>query len=156
MIVLDLACDAGHRFEGWFASAEAFEDQHARGLVSCPECGSSAVTRRPSAPYVQTPRQTPRAPQAEQAAPPAKPAPAASERALTAADAQSMLKALLRQAARNTENVGDKFAEEARRIHHGEAESRDIRGRATRDELESLLDEGISVLPVPPEDDPVH
>jgi len=139
LIVLDLQCERGHGFEGWFASSTAFEDQLASGQVSCPSCGALRVLRRPSAPYIQT-RPT--------AAPSSvKPDPAGAE-----ALADRLL-AHLRAGARGLEDVGERFADEARRIHNGDAESRGIKGRASGDELRDLLDEGISVLPVPPDED---
>lgn len=133
MIVLNLSCDNEHRFEGWFANANAFADQSARGLVQCPHCGSKHIERRPTAPYVNTsaPRGESSAPQ-----PPADPA---------------QVIAALRMAARSAEDVGEQFPDEARRIHYGEAETRSIRGRASSDELGELLEEGILVLPVPDE-----
>lgn len=138
LIVIDLQCEDGHTFEGWFASSDAFEEQLAQGLVTCPSCGNGRVRRRPSAPYVQTRRS---------ADPPLSPNPAAVE-ALT-----QQLLAHLRHTARGLEDVGERFAEEARRIHYGDAESRGIKGRADGEELHDLLDEGILVLPVPPDED---
>lgn len=108
-----------------------FASQHARGLVECPQCGSTHVERRPSAPYVNT------ATRRGDAAP-ASPDPA-------------QVAAALRLAARNAEDVGEQFPVEARRIHYGEAEARNIRGRASGDDLGELLEEGILVLPVPDE-----
>jgi hypothetical protein len=131
VIVLDLSCDNEHRFEGWFANADAFANQLARGLVECPQCGSRHVERRPSAPYVNTAvsRDSTTPPQ-----PPADPA---------------QVIAALRLAARAAEDVGERFPDEARRIHYGESEARNIRGRASGDDLGELLEEGIMVLPVP-------
>lgn len=140
MIVLDLSCDREHRFEAWFASGDAFESQLAAGLVSCPHCGSSAIRRLPSAPYVQTSSHS--AP-----ATPAAPDPQAIARRLIEA---------LRQAASQSEDVGERFAEEARRIHHGNAEERPIRGQAKAAEMIELMEEGIPVLPVPPDKEDLH
>lgn len=145
MIVFNLGCDKDHRFEGWFASAEAFEGQRARGLVSCPVCGSAAVERLPSAPYVVTRQQTRPAGTPDTAVAAAPAAPMTPEAAT--------VMALLRRLARESEDVGERFPEEARRIHYGDAEARSIRGQAGRDDLEELLEEGIMVLPVPDEDD---
>lgn len=133
MIVLNLCCDKQHLFEGWFANADAFADQRSRGLVECPQCGSTHIERRPSAPYVNT--STPRG----DAAPPQPPVDPAQ------------VMAALRLAARSAEDVGEQFPLEARRIHYGEAEARNIRGRASGDDLGELLEEGILVLPVPEE-----
>lgn len=138
MIVLDLECEQGHGFEGWFASGAAFEEQFARGQVCCPNCGTLRVVRRPSAPYVQT-RQA--------AVPSSTPGPAA-----VAALTQEIL-AHLRRRARGLEDVGKRFAEEARRIHYGDSEPRGIKGQASGEDLRDLLEEGIAVLPVPSDED---
>ncbi len=144
MIVLDLSCTNAHRFEGWFASSADFESQLAGGLVACPSCGDTRVQRLPSAPYVLT-----------RSAPAPKP-PAASDtsRAAPALPSQVVAQVVgaLREMARKAEDVGDRLAEEARRIHYGDAEARDIRGAASRDDIAELLDEGIVVLPVPPDE----
>ena len=163
MIVVDLSCPAEHIFEGWFATGASFEDQLERGLVSCPVCSSTHIRRLPSAPYVQTrptAREQPppgRAEAAPQGPAPTPPAPRTSAAAgatpgLPAALAQALT--TLRQLARSAEDVGERLPEEARRIHYGEAEVRNIRGAASRDEVDALLEEGIMVLPVlPPEED---
>ena len=139
MIVLDLSCEHAHRFEAWFASSEAFESQLAAGLVSCPHCHSRQIRRLPSAPYVQT---------ASHSAPTLPPP---DPKAIAA-----RLVEALRAAASQSEDVGERFAEEARRIHHGDAEERAIRGKANRNDLLELIDEGIPVLPVPPDKDDLH
>ena len=137
MIVLDLHCDHDHAFEGWFVSHEAFADQLAQGLIACPRCGSLAVRRKPSAPYLNT--RTPAAnPEADAAA--------------AHAQLAQRLVHRLREAARSAENVGEDFVDEARRIHYGESEDRAIRGQASRTDVRELIDEGIFVLPVPDED----
>lgn len=138
MIVLNLLCSNGHRFEGWFASTEAFRAQSARALVHCPQCRASEVSQLPSAPHV-----------ARGTDPVRSPAPPAPE-ALT-------LHKALAAMARNAENVGERFPEEARRIHYDEAPARTIRGVASHDETRELLDEGILVLPAPvPPDEEIH
>ena len=134
MLVLNLGCEQGHRFEGWFGSADDFESQHVRGLVSCPVCASSQVQRLPSAPRVKVSKA--REPQAAQ--------PAAQ-----AVDPQQTALQLVRQMLAKTEDVGDRFAEEARRIHYGEAEQRGIRGRASRDDALALAEEGIEIIALP-------
>ena len=139
MIVLDLICDREHRFEAWFASADAFDKQLAAGLVECPHCNSHAVRRLPSAPYVQTSSHS---------------APALPEPD-PAAIAARLVEAL-RSAASQSEDVGERFPEEARRIHRGDAEERAIRGKAKHSDLLELIDEGIPVLPVPPDKDDLH
>lgn len=137
MIVLDLSCDQEHRFEAWFASSDAFDAQLKAGLVSCPQCSSRQIHRLPSAPYVQTSSHSA----------PAKPDPQAIAARLVEA---------LRTAARNSEDVGERFADEARRIHYGKAEERPIRGKADHDDMIELIEEGIPVLPVPPDKDDLH
>lgn len=159
MIVLDLSCANEHRFEGWFASSAAFEDQRSQGLVSCPVCNTAAVRRLPSAPYVQTrSAQTPASSGAQASWAPALPtrAPATPVSGLPSPAAVAELLGTLRRMAKSAEDVGERLPEEARRIHYGEAEARDIRGAASRDEVEELLEEGIVVLPVPPQDDDLH
>lgn len=124
MKVLDLQCSHGHVFEGWFASHEDYESQRERGLLTCPVCEDAQVNKMLSAPRLNL-AQTP--PQQMQAA---------------------MLK-MVRHVMANTEDVGNRFAEEARKIHHGQAQERSIRGQASREETEALLDEGIDILPLP-------
>ncbi len=136
MIVLDLRCDEQHRFEGWFASADEFEQQRATGMVACPVCGSTRIERLLSAPYVQTSHK-----------------PTGTTTAVDAATLARQLAAGLRAMAAAADDVGRQFPDEARRIHHGESERRSVRGQASRDEVEALLDEGIAILPVPGDDD---
>ena len=159
MIVLDLCCSQDHRFEGWFASADAFEEQCARQLVSCPVCGSSTVRRLPSAPYVQTRHAAPADETASgQPAKPAAAPPASGSSPRPPAAAVEQVLQMLQHMSRNAEDVGERLPEEARRIHYGEAEVRDIRGQASAEDVEELLDEGIMVLPLPalPGDDELH
>lgn len=130
MKVLDLQCPHGHRFEGWFASADEFEAQLSRKLVECPVCGATEVSRMPSAPRLNLSGAT----QAQQADP----------RAL---QAQAMR--ALREVLAKTENVGERFAEEARRIHYNEAPARSIRGVTTPEDARALAEEGIDVMPLP-------
>jgi hypothetical protein len=139
MKVLNLGCALNHRFEGWFASEDDFQSQSARGLIECPLCGDKAVTRLPSAPHLNVSKA--REPEAD------KPADAPVEMTMQAAWLQAV-----RHVIANTVDVGDRFAEEARRIHYGEVDMRAIRGQATRDEAKALVEEGIDVMsiPVPP------
>ena len=133
MIVFDLQCTHGHGFEGWFDSGEAFERQLASDLVRCPVCDVASVTRVPSA-RVSVPRgeaSAPSAPESVAGLPP------------------EMLKKL-RDAVRNTENVGRRFPEEARKIHYEEVPHRAIRGTATSEEAKELADEGVDFAPIPP------
>ncbi len=144
MKVLNLQCAHQHSFEGWFASEEDFQGQLARGLVACPLCGDCAIAKMPSVPRLNL------AGSREAAEPPAA-APAAQQAAMLPADPrlQAAWLRMVRQVMANTEDVGPRFAEEARRIHYGEAEERGIRGQASRQETEALLEEGIGVLPLP-------
>ena len=141
MIIFDLRCGEGHVFEAWFASSVAYEDQQARGLVACPLCGSAEIAKAPMAPAVG----------AKGNASPAR----APEPSLFSGTPDSV-KAMLAAAAavqkhmlENSEAVGDRFAAEARAIHLGEADKRAIHGRATRDEAESLIEEGVPIAPLP-------
>jgi hypothetical protein len=134
MIVYPLACDAGHEFEGWFASAEACDRQAEAGQIQCPSCSSAEVRKLPAAPHVHT--------SAGEAALPRGPDDASRPQALAA-----LRKFILD----NTDNVGRKFPEIARRIHYREEEARNIRGVATPEEARDLHDEGIEALIVSPE-----
>jgi hypothetical protein len=144
MIVYDLACAQGHRFEGWFASGDAFAEQKARGLVSCPVCDARDVDRLPSA-RVSVPKASVPAPAPAPASAP--PAQAPSE---AVAGLPAELIAKLREIVRNTENVGQRFPEEARKIHYEEAPARPIRGQASPEEAAALIDEGIEFAPLLP------
>jgi len=141
VIVVDLICPAEHRFEGWFASQEAFEQQNAAGMVSCPNCGATHIRRLPSAPHLARATTPAPAPKAEPAAPPV---------------AIAKLIEAIREHAAKSEDVGNRFPEEARRIHYGDAEERAIRGQASPQEALDLLEEGISVLPVPQPKEDLH
>lgn len=170
MLVLNLACEAGHAFEGWFASATDFESQQERGLLSCPLCNSATVRRMPSAPRLNLssaaePKgvkgakgamaaETAKAGGARVAeTPPSLPAGTSLPEGVPpiAIELQKQVMQAVRTLMAKTEDVGDRFATEARRIHYGEAEERGIRGRATPDEARELADEGIDIvaLPVP-------
>ena len=150
MIVFDLECrEAHHRFEGWFGSSDDFTSQQARGLVSCPQCGSADVIKAPMAPNLarkgnQTPapRETvPAAPPSGPAGPPASPSPeaVAMMRALAMAQAEAL---------KSSRWVGGKFAEQARAMHYGEQDAEMIHGQATPDEARALIEEGVEVAPV--------
>lgn len=133
MIVYDLLCENAHRFEGWFASAEAFAHQHEAGHLSCPMCGSSSVQRQPSAPYVQT---------------------GGGDVAQTSVLAnpellENMRRKLVEVILQNTEDVGQRFPQEARAIHHKEAPERAIRGLASATDASELREEGIEVFSLP-------
>ncbi len=145
MIVYDLACTHGHRFEGWFGSSADYEYQHARGLLACPACGVSEVSKAPMAPAVPAKgnqRQEVLAP--EPARPMANmPMPPQVQQALAAlAKAQA-------EALKNSTWVGGKFAEESRAMHYGEREEAPIHGQATLAEAKALIEEGVPVAPLP-------
>lgn len=147
MIVFDLRCREGHRFEGWFGSAEDFESQKSRGLLACPSCGSAGVERTPSAARLNLGAPPPARPAQPQAA-----APAVGQDPFVAA--QILYSRLLDEILTRSEDVGGEFPAEARRIHRGESAARPIRGQASQEEHDALLEEGIPVVrvPVPPRD----
>lgn len=134
MIVLNLRCAMDHPFEGWFASPHAFDDQAAKGMLSCPVCGSVEINRLPSGPRVISHSS-------------ASKGKSLAEPELTP-EALSLLGALA-EAARTAEDVAERFPEEARKIHYGEVPARGIKGQASLAETRELLEEGIAVLPVP-------
>jgi hypothetical protein len=140
MIVFDLACADGHRFEGWFASSEDFAAQTARGLVECPQCGSQAVIKAPMAPAV--PRKGNQRDETRQvvANAPMPPEVAAALQHL----AQAQAKAL-----EGSKWVGNNFAEQSRAMHYGERSGELIHGRATPTEAKELHDEGVPIAPLP-------
>jgi len=151
MIVFDLLCSKGHRFEGWFNSAADYSSQKERGLVSCPKCSTTKVERVPSAT------------RANLGAQPPKPAPAAASNMVKTPEmdgkdafaiAQMLYSKMLDEILTKTEDVGREFANEARKIHYEEAPARAIRGQATNEEHDALVDEGIPVarFPLPPTD----
>ena len=141
MIVFDLGCGEGHVFEAWFGSSADYEDQRARGLVSCPICGASDVTKALMAPNVGAKGN--RAPAAVPMRSGRTPAPAEMKAALAAlAKAQAKL-------LEGSEHVGKRFADEARAIHDGDAPERPIHGQATHAEAKALIEEGVPVAPLP-------
>jgi len=146
MKVLDLRCGTGHSFEGWFASEDDYGSQRERGLLDCPVCGNAEVTRLPSAPRLNL---SGARPPVQPAAQPPAPAPAqVTELAMHGSAAQRFVKAVA-DLLNDTEDVGARFAEEARRIHYGESEFKAIRGQTTPQEREALADEGIEVFTLP-------
>jgi hypothetical protein len=143
MIVFDLHCSHAHAFEGWFESGDAYSDQRARQLVRCPVCDDPEIekrltsrvrVRKAKAPLRAKPAATP------------EPAPASD----VAAGLPVEVLDKLREIVRNTEDVGERFAEEARRIHYEEVPARAIRGHATREEAAELHEEGIDFAALPP------
>ena len=149
MIVFDLLCGSGHRFEGWFASADEFASQNGRGLVQCPGCGSAEVKRVPSAARfnlgAQPPAQKPAAKTAE-AAPEKTPEMEGKD---PFAIAQMLYSRMLDELLTKSEDVGKDFPAEARRIYYQETPARAIRGQATDQEHEDLVDEGIPIARLP-------
>lgn len=145
MKVLDLQCSNGHPFEGWFANEADFQSQHARGLLTCPLCSDSHITK-----VLAAPRLNLRAGKNKLAIPQENHA--GMETVSAKGDAQrELLRAWLgisRALMDSSEDVGNRFAEEARKMHYGEAEDRSIRGKATPQEFHELLDEGVEVLPL--------
>lgn len=196
MLVLNLACAAGHVFEGWFGSSADYDDQQQRGLLSCPLCNSPDVRRMLSAPRINlgasrapdiiqpagavpspvTPGASPaaahgapgharvdgradrsRAPATDEghrdsSAPSdrnAPPGPLSGEAPVLPIELQRQVLEAVRRVMAQTEDVGDRFADEARRMHYGDSEERAIRGRATPEEAQSLVEEGIEIVPLP-------
>ena len=149
MIVFDLLCSSGHRFEGWFGSAADFASQRERGLLVCPSCGSAHVERVPSATRANLGAEPPK---------PVQPAQPAKTPEMEGKDpfaiAQMLYSRMLDELLTKTEDVGKEFPAEARKIFYREAPERAIRGQATQEEHDELVDEGIPVarFPVPPKD----
>jgi hypothetical protein len=141
MKVLDLRCANGHAFEGWFASDDDFLDQGGRGLVECPLCADKAVTRLPSAPRLNLSGAREPVPLA--------PPEAGSAVEVRPADLQAAWLQTVRHLMTHTEDVGERFAEEARRIHYGEQPQRGIRGQATPEQRLALHEEGIETMSIP-------
>lgn len=135
MKVFNLNCEQQHAFEGWFASAEAFDAQLGDGRLQCPVCGSTAVSKALSAPRLNLGAEPPRQRQAT-----AMPTPE---------QMQALFLKMAREIVAGTEDVGERFAEEARRIHYKEAPERGIRGVTSREEADALEEEGIKVMPMP-------
>jgi hypothetical protein len=134
MIRYALACDREHEFEGWFGSSADFDDQQARGLVSCPVCASSAVRKQIMAPAVAGTKRKGR-----------------DEPAHPQAMMMEAMGRLRRHVEETFDDVGDAFAAEARAIHEGRAEDRGIYGQATPKEVRELIEDGVPIAPMPPE-----
>ncbi|MBX3597408.1 MAG: DUF1178 family protein [Rhizobiaceae bacterium] len=134
MIRFSLVCEKAHEFEGWFRSNDDFEKQSKRGFVDCPHCGSTRVEKALMAPAVSTSRKQ-------------------EKLALAMGEQQrramAELKAFAERVKADADYVGDKFAEEARKIHFGETDPRGIYGEATLDEVRSLAEDGVDFLPLP-------
>jgi hypothetical protein len=155
MIRYTLRCDRGHAFESWFQSSSAYESQEKRNLVNCPVCGSAKVERAIMAPQIVSkkgrdiaaPEPAPApapAPAPDVTAPASTPLMMAQERELRA-----KLRELRDHIVKNADNVGERFPNEARKMHYGDIEHRPIYGEASPDEARSLIEEGVEVSPLP-------
>ncbi len=162
MIVYDLHCANGHRFEGWFGSSSDFDDQQARGLVACPECGTVEISKAPMAPAVGAKGnqmvERPTAPAESNPAPLAlsggsKPAPntPVSNAPMPAEVKQALTKLAEAQqkALKNSTWVGKDFASQSREMHYGERDETAIHGQATPEEAKALAEEGVPIAPLP-------
>lgn len=134
MIRFSLHCDKDHEFEGWFSSSKDFDGQSERGLVECPICGSRQIGKSLMAPAVAISKDAPARPLAMD---PEK------------REMMRKLRDMVQVVKQNSEDVGDRFADEARKIHHGEAEARGIIGKASTDDAKSLIEDGIEIAPLP-------
>lgn len=147
MIVFDLSCADGHRFEGWFGSSADYAEQQAQGLLACPHCGSAEISKAPMAPAVPA--------KGNARAEPPSHAPEASQQLANAPlppQVQKALAALAKaqaEALKNSTWVGDKFAQETRAMHYGERDEAPIHGQATLAEAKALIEEGVQVAPLP-------
>ena len=148
MIHYQLQCAQGHGFDGWFRDSAAFDTQAAHGLVECPVCGATSVSRALMAPALSRSREVVPAPVT------APPAPAASAPVAVGGEGipdqvRALLQRLRAEVERNCDYVGGEFAQEARRIHSGESEKRGIYGETSPEEAEALADEGIEIGRIP-------
>jgi hypothetical protein len=145
MIHYDLQCEKGHGFDGWFSNSDAFDDQQKRGLVECTVCGSTQVQKQLMAPGIPTKSNKKAEAPVRVASGPVDP---------RHAQIMQMMREYRKHVETNAEDVGPRFAEEARKIHYKEAEDRGIRGQATPEEARELIEEGIDIHPLPvlPED----
>jgi len=143
MVIYDLICKRDHRFEGWFPSYESYQEQTQKKLVSCPTCGTTAVEKIPHALHIQ------RSDKEKEKKPPQK----ASPRRFSEADVKQALLWLHHYVRENFEDVGPRFAEEARQVFYGKAQQRPIHGTSSPEEREELDEEGIpyTILPPKPE-----
>jgi hypothetical protein len=146
MIRYRLRCRDGHEFEGWFANSAAYDRQARRGLISCPECATSKVSKAPMAPNLATRSGANRS----EAARPL----ALSRQSAVRRELLELMRRIRREVEARSEYVGPRFAEEARKIHYEEVAPRDIHGEATPKEVRELTEEGIEFFPLPilPED----
>lgn len=154
MIHYQLRCSESHEFDGWFPSGAAFEAQAERGLLECPMCGDHTIERALMTPSVPrkgrdlvVPNATP--PETPQVEPEVIPPPRAISGEAMPAQVRALLQRLRAEVERNCDNVGDQFAQEARRMHRGDGERRAIYGDTTPDEAEALAEEGIDIARIP-------
>jgi hypothetical protein len=145
MIVFNLHCRKGHGFEGWFKNGSDFDRQAKRGLVECPACGSTKVEKALSAPRVAGTKKSRKA----AALPATQAAMGRDPAAAKLAELHAQLAKLRAHVETNYEDVGERFAEEARKIHYGETEQRDIYGETTSEEAAALAEEGVPVARIP-------
>ena len=136
MIIYDLECDARHHFEGWFKNADEFSEQQRHGLLSCPVCGSEGVRKIPSPSHISKSSASGMTP--------------AAEKQIQEAGRHQVLKMFHDYVNKNFDDVGNKFAEEAKKMHYGEVAERNIRGSATKEEIRELREEGVSAIQLPP------
>jgi hypothetical protein len=150
MIRYNLRCERGHAFESWFQSSSAYESQHKRKLVTCPACDSTKVEKAIMAPQIARKKNKsgaaaePGAGSTEISTSPSTPLMMAQEREL-----RTKLKELRDHVVKNADNVGERFPNEARKMHYGDIEHRPIYGEASPEEARSLIDEGVEVMPLP-------
>ena len=156
MIVFDLHCEHGHRFEGWFKSSSSFEDQMKRRLLMCPECGTHSVSKAPMAPAVPAKSNTLPEKSSQRQPQAAQPQPYNEAQAVSnaepPAEVKKAIEALAKAQAKALENstyVGENFAKEAREMHYGERDTAAIHGQASLEEAKELVEEGVAVAPLP-------
>ena len=142
MIHYQLQCSAAHGFDGWFPNSAAFDKQASHGLLECPVCGDTKVEKALMAPGV------PRKSNAVAAVPPTTPPTNVAAQTMPA-HVRAMLQKLRAEVEQNCDYVGDRFADEARRIHNGESDKRGIYGEATAEDAESLAEDGIEIAQIP-------
>jgi hypothetical protein len=133
-----MACGHGHEFEGWFKNSAAYDEQAAQGALACPVCGDSTIRKAPMSPAVSGTKAS---------ALPKVPSPSPDEAKMT----RQFMAGFRKFVEKNAEYVGPRFPEEARKIHHGETPDRHIYGEATLKEAKELVEEGISIAPLPPD-----
>lgn len=135
MVIYDLSCADGHKFEGWFKQPDNFTDQLENSMLSCPVCGSVNIRKLPTASHIRTGT--------------ARESVNKSQEIHNDASLVEAMQSLRTHIDENFNNVGAQFPEEARKMHYGESEEKQIRGTATQDEVRSLAEEGIDAFPLP-------